>query len=67
MFSSILHTGYKSSSGKPIIYPGFYSYCSHYKESDKDFYFIDKLDFDSIRNRDPNVKFIACLVIVRYE
>lgn len=43
-----------------ISYPGFNIGVSEYKKQDKDFYFIENIDFNAIRNRPKEVKLIAC-------
>ncbi|WP_181450937.1 hypothetical protein [Helicobacter valdiviensis] len=61
VFSKIFETSTSKLGDISLNYPGFYVMASTYKKNDKDFYFIEKIDFDNIAKRRRNIKLIACL------
>ncbi|MDA3967574.1 hypothetical protein [Helicobacter sp. WB40] len=62
IFSKILSLSKKSLdlSGTWINYPGFCVVKSNNKKHDDNFYFIEKIDFESVSQRDKDTKLIAC-------
>ena len=50
----------KKASLTHIAYPGFNVGLSKEKTEDKDFYFIQKVDFEKIKNRPKDLKLVAC-------
>ena len=61
---SIFSMLYSSSISKKYIdhisYPCFNIAPSQYKTNDKNFYFIERIDFEAIKNRPKDVKLVAC-------
>ena len=60
LFSILYELSWKKASLDHISYPGFNVGISQYKREDKNFYFIKKIDFASLRNRKKDLKLVAC-------
>lgn len=60
IFSMLYTTSITKKSLGHIAYPGFNIVPSQYKTGDKNFYFIQEVDFESLKNRPKNIKLIAC-------
>lgn len=60
VFAILYATSMAQKSVSHIAYPGFNVGISTEKTSDKNFYFIQKIDFEAIKNRPKNIKLVAC-------
>ncbi|WP_297813845.1 hypothetical protein [uncultured Helicobacter sp.] len=60
IFSMLYTTSIAQKSLGHIAYPGFNIIPSQDKTEDKNFYFIQEVDFESLKNRPKDVKLIAC-------
>lgn len=61
IFSKLYHSSLtRKGRASCVCYPSFNIGISSYKEEDKNFYFIEKIDFEKLMHRPKNIKLIAC-------
>lgn len=60
VFSKIFETSMNRFSDDYIHYPGFNVLYSKYTKDDKNFYFIQDIDFEMLEKREKNKKLIVC-------
>lgn len=61
VFARIYESALIKSNLTNINYPGFSIGVSFEKRDDRNFYFVEEIDFAKVANRNSNVKLIACL------
>lgn len=61
VFARIYESALIKSNLTNINYPGFSIGVSFKKRDDRNFYFVEEIDFAKVANRKSNVKLIACL------